>query len=122
MLTWLSFQPLSSSFLYLKPLAALDQVLRDAGESVVGEVEHAQELQVLELAGEGRNKTIKFWGGRWLGKQIKQFLLSNLVEKTGERLSPKRLWLKKISSSVSSIPETFLGVSWVVCYAPQASR
>ena len=39
--------------MYLKPLAALDQVLRDAGESVVGEVEHAQELQVLELAGEG---------------------------------------------------------------------
>ena len=39
--------------MYLKPLAALDQVLRDAGESVVGEVEHAQELQILELAGEG---------------------------------------------------------------------
>ena len=102
------FNPSPAVFLYLKPLAALDQVLRDAGEPVVREVEHAQELQVLELAGEGTNKTIKFWEGSRLGKQIKQFLLSNLVEKTGERLSPKRLWLKKISSRVSSIPETFL--------------
>ena len=102
------FNPSPAVFLYLKSLAALDQVLRDAGESVVGEVEHAQELQILELAGERRNKMIKFWEGSRLGKQIKQFLLSNLVEKTGERLSPKRLWLKKISSRVSSIPETFL--------------
>ena len=47
------FNPSPAVFLYLKSLAALDQVLRDAGEPVVGEVEHAQELQVLELAGEG---------------------------------------------------------------------
>ena len=47
------FNPSPADFLYLKSLAALDQVLRDAGESVVREVEHAQELQVLELAGEG---------------------------------------------------------------------
>ena len=47
------FNPSQAVFLYLESLAALDQVLRDAGESVVGEVEHAQELQVLELAGEG---------------------------------------------------------------------
>ena len=49
------FNPSPAVLLYLKPLAALDQVLRDAGESVVGEVEHAQELQVLELAGEKGN-------------------------------------------------------------------
>ena len=101
--------PSPAVLLYLKSLAALDQVLRDAGESVVGEVEHAQELQVLELAGEGaelqRRDENEFWVR---GKRIKQVLVSNLVEKTGERLSPKRLWLKKISSSVSSIPETFL--------------
>ena len=40
-------------FLYLESLAALDEIVSDAGEAVVGEVEHAQELQVLELAGEG---------------------------------------------------------------------
>ena len=39
-------------FLYLESLAALDEIVGDAGEAVVGEVEHAQELQVLELAGE----------------------------------------------------------------------
>ena len=39
-------------FLYLESLAALDQIVGDAGEAVVGEVEHAQELQVLELAAE----------------------------------------------------------------------
>ena len=55
--------PSPAVFLYLEPLAALDQVLRDAGESVVREVEHAQELQVLELAGEGRDKKIKKGGG-----------------------------------------------------------
>ena len=53
MLSWLPFNPSPAVFLYLKSLAALDQVLRDAGESVVGEVEYAQELQILELAGEG---------------------------------------------------------------------
>ena len=39
-------------FLYLESLAALDEIVGDAGEAVVGEVEHAQELQVLELAAE----------------------------------------------------------------------
>ena len=39
-------------FLYLESLAALDEIVSDAGEAVVGEVEHAQELQVLELAAE----------------------------------------------------------------------
>ena len=63
--------PLQQS-LYLKSLAALDQVLRDAGESVVREVEHAQELQILELAGEGaelqRRDENEFWVR---GKRIK---------------------------------------------------
>ena len=40
------------SFLYLESLAALDEVFSDASQTVVGEVEHTQELQVLELAGE----------------------------------------------------------------------
>ena len=39
-------------FLYLESLAALDEIVGDAGEAVVGEVEHPQELQVLELAAE----------------------------------------------------------------------
>ena len=59
------FNPSPAVFLYLESLAALDQVLRDAGESVVGEVEHAQELQVLELAGEE--------GGRCRGEMKMNF-------------------------------------------------
>ena len=77
------FNPSPAVFLYLEPLAALDQVLRDAGESVVGEVEHAQELQVLELAGEGAELQRRDGNEFWVrGKRIKQVLVSNLVEKT----------------------------------------
>ena len=50
-------------FLYLESLAALDEVVGDAGEAVVGEVEHAQELQVLELAAEKeRMRVDNSWG------------------------------------------------------------
>ena len=53
-------------FLYLESLAALDEIVGDAGEAVVGEVEHAQELQVLELAAE------KDEGGQFLGEVASQ--------------------------------------------------
>ena len=53
-------------FLYLESLAALDEIVGDAGEAVVGEVEHAQELQVLELAAE------KDEGGQILGEVASQ--------------------------------------------------
>ena len=53
-------------FLYLESLAALDEIVGDAGEAVVGEVEHAQELQVLELAGEkGNVSKLGTREGRW---------------------------------------------------------
>ena len=101
-------------FLYLESLAALDEIVGDAGEAVVGEVEHAQELQVLELAAE-KERMLKGWGWTILGggclpkyKDRNTIYIQrqrqNLVEKTGERLSPRRLWLKWISSRVSSIP------------------
>ena len=97
-------------FLYLESLAALDEVVGDAGEAVVGEVEHAQELQVLELAEEKERMLKGILGGGCLPKYkdrktiYRQRQRQNLVEKTGERLSPRRLWLKWISSRVSSIP------------------